>query len=90
MGTRKQYLSYLAVALLVLSPATVVGAMDATSAQAANVAVEADWWDGLELALPEGAQEAGLVLAGAEEEVEYPELELALPDDDDTTVLAAK
>ena len=88
MSTRRRNLSYLAIASLVFLPATLVGAsaMNVTSAQV----VEADGWDGLELALSDGAVTVELVLAGAKEEGAFPELELAIPDDDDITILAAK
>ena len=52
--------------------------------------LEADMWDGLELALPDGAEEVGHVLMGHEEQDEFPGLELALPDDDETTVVTVE
>ena len=45
--------------------------------------LNADLWDGLELALPDGAEDDGLVLAGTDEEADFPELEMASPDSDE-------
>ena len=52
--------------------------------------LEADMWDGLELALPDGAEEVGHILLSTKEQDEFPGLELALPDDDETTVMAVE
>jgi hypothetical protein len=52
--------------------------------------LEADMWDGLEPALPDGAEEVSHVLMGLEEEDEFLGLELALPNNDETTVMAVE